>query len=113
MVLESGGRSFSISSSGSADLFINAGKSHRRGASTGENGDDDEIKTSEEAIRDREIISESSVDMAAGKQSWQAERAKWWKVYLMHFLFMWNSRTYEYVSVSCPNFYYLHTHLIR
>ena len=28
------------------------------------------------------------------------ERLKWWKVYALHFLFMWNSRTFEYVSVS-------------
>jgi iron-regulated transporter 1 len=35
------------------------------------------------------------------------ERAKWWKVYALHLLFMWNSRTYEYVSVS----YYLPTYL--
>lgn len=30
------------------------------------------------------------------------ERMRWWKVYAMHFLFMWNSRTFEYVSVSVP-----------
>ncbi len=28
------------------------------------------------------------------------ERWKWWKIYGMHFLFMWNSRGFEYVSVS-------------
>ena len=27
------------------------------------------------------------------------ERMKWWKVYALHFLFMWNTRTYEYASV--------------
>ncbi|CZR58376.1 uncharacterized protein PAC_08268 [Phialocephala subalpina] len=27
------------------------------------------------------------------------ERMKWWRVYAMHFLFMWNSRTFEYVSI--------------
>ena len=34
------------------------------------------------------------------KTTLKDERWKWWKVYAMHFLFMWNSRTYEYVSVS-------------
>lgn len=29
-----------------------------------------------------------------------SERRKWWRVYAMHFLFMWNIRTYEYVSVG-------------
>lgn len=28
------------------------------------------------------------------------ERTKWWKIYMLHFLFMWNTRTFEYVSVS-------------
>lgn len=27
------------------------------------------------------------------------ERMKWWKVYALHFLFMWNTKTYEYASV--------------
>jgi hypothetical protein len=30
----------------------------------------------------------------------RAQRWKWWKVYALHLLFMWNSRTYEYASVS-------------
>jgi hypothetical protein len=30
----------------------------------------------------------------------KGERLKWWKVYAMHFLFSWNSRTFENVSVS-------------
>ena len=34
-----------------------------------------------------------------GRTSWE-ERMKWWKIYALHFLFMWNSRTFEYVSVS-------------
>lgn len=28
------------------------------------------------------------------------ERWKWWKVYCLHFMFMWNHRTLEYASVS-------------
>ncbi|KAH7327182.1 Ferroporti-1 [Rhexocercosporidium sp. MPI-PUGE-AT-0058] len=27
------------------------------------------------------------------------ERTKWWKIYMLHFLFMWNTRTFEYVSI--------------
>ncbi|KAG4439095.1 hypothetical protein IFR05_005437 [Cadophora sp. M221] len=27
------------------------------------------------------------------------ERTKWWKIYVLHFLFMWNTRTFEYVSI--------------
>lgn len=28
------------------------------------------------------------------------EGTKWWKIYTLHFLFMWNTRTFEYVSVG-------------
>ena len=45
-------------------------------------------------------VSEESVVTRKG------ERMKWWKVYAMHFLFAWNSRTYENVSVR------LRTHFI-
>jgi hypothetical protein len=27
-------------------------------------------------------------------------RAKWFRIYVLHLLFMWNLRTYEYASVS-------------
>lgn len=33
------------------------------------------------------------------KMSPREERLKWWRIYAMHFLFSWNSRTFEYVSV--------------
>jgi hypothetical protein len=33
-------------------------------------------------------------------RSKRGERWKWWKMYTLHFLFMWNTRTYEYASVS-------------
>jgi hypothetical protein len=40
------------------------------------------------------------------KMSAREERMKWWRIYAMHFLFSWNSRTFEYVSVArilpCP-----------
>lgn len=34
------------------------------------------------------------------KMSPREERMKWWRIYAMHFLFSWNSRTFEYVSVG-------------
>lgn len=37
------------------------------------------------------------------KMSAKEERRKWWKIYAMHFLFSWNSRTFEYVSVRNPH----------
>ncbi|KAK0114335.1 hypothetical protein ONS95_013827 [Cadophora gregata] len=27
------------------------------------------------------------------------ERKKWWRIYFLHFAFMWNTRTFEYVSI--------------
>jgi hypothetical protein len=35
------------------------------------------------------------------------ERWKWWRVYALHFLFVWNTRTYEYASVgaSCDDYW--------
>lgn len=38
------------------------------------------------------------------KMTSREERMKWWRVYAMHFLFMWNSRTFEYVSVRTTYF---------
>jgi hypothetical protein len=96
MVLESGGRSFSTSSSGSVDVFLNTGKRHRHH----EMLPGDEPTRNEEAIQDTDSMTEASVDVSLGKEPSGIERSKWWKVYAMHFLFMWNSRTYEYVSVS-------------
>jgi len=98
MVAESG-RSSSISSCGSVNDFIDAGKMHRRDTFTGENNMDDERKNSEEALRGSEVFNRCSVDLPVRKVLQQTQRARWWKVYLMHFLFMWNSRTYEYASV--------------
>ena len=37
---------------------------------------------------------------ASGKMSAQDEKEKWRKIYALHFLFMWNTRTYEFASVS-------------
>ncbi|TVY44297.1 Solute carrier family 40 member [Lachnellula subtilissima] len=99
MVAESG-RSSSISLSGSADDFISPSQRHPRDTSTGENDMMDEgRKNSEEGMRDSEVLSDCSVDMPVSKILQQTDRVKWWKVYLMHFLFMWNSRTYEYASI--------------
>jgi hypothetical protein len=44
----------------------------------------------------------SSEEGGMERTSWE-ERMKWWKVYALHFLFMWNSRTFEYVSVGWPS----------
>ena len=30
----------------------------------------------------------------------KGSRAKWFRIYVLHLLFMWNLRTYEYASVS-------------
>ena len=42
--------------------------------------------------RDNESVNE--------KISAQDEKEKWRKIYALHFLFMWNTRTYEFASVS-------------
>jgi hypothetical protein len=63
--------------------------------------DDEGKKYSQETIDDLEssLSGMSSESGGAKMTSWE-ERMKWWKVYALHFLFMWNSRTFEYVSVS-------------
>jgi len=40
------------------------------------------------------------------KLSRTEERKKWWKVYALHFLFVWNTRGYEFASVCA---YFLFT----
>jgi hypothetical protein len=65
----------------------------------GEGGDDDDAFVEElEGARESEIWN----GLQARKLSYlgRDERWKWWKVYALHFLFMWNTRTYEYASVS-------------
>lgn len=66
-----------------------------------EDWDGEGKRNSEETIDDLEssISGLSSEEEEKGRTSWE-ERLKWWKVYALHFLFMWNSRTFEYVSVS-------------
>lgn len=51
-------------------------------------------------VDDEEGIWREGGNFEIERKSRGGERMKWWKVYAMHFLFMWNSRTYEYVSVS-------------
>jgi iron-regulated transporter 1 len=65
-----------------------------------EDWDGEGKRDSEETIDDLEssISGLSSEASVVGKTSWE-ERLKWWKVYALHFLFMWNSGTFEYVSV--------------
>lgn len=97
MALESGNRSFSTSSSGSVEVFLNAGRRHgHQDILPGE----ELTRNNEEAIQDTDSMTEASIDVSSGKAPSVIEKSKWLKVYALHFLFMWNSRTYEYVSVS-------------
>ena len=53
----------------------------------------------DESAADTELLSEDS--MTEFKHpSCAGERLKWWKLYTLHFMFMWSTRTYEYASVS-------------
>lgn len=52
-------------------------------------------------------LSRLSSDGSEGKGTKWEERVKWWKVYALHFLFAWNSRTFEYVSVSHFGYVYI------
>jgi hypothetical protein len=62
--------------------------------------DEGENRKSDVTVDDLESsMSGLSSEMGHEKTTWE-ERMKWWKVYALHFLFMWNSRTFEYVSVS-------------
>lgn len=60
----------------------------------------EEVKrTSEDSELEIESLDEGeTVEERKGVK--KGERLKWWKVYAMHFLFSWNSRTFENVSVS-------------
>lgn len=53
----------------------------------------------DESAADTELLSEDSITESK-PFSRASDRMKWWKVYSLHFLFMWNMRTYEYASVS-------------
>jgi hypothetical protein len=65
--------------------------------------DEGEKRKSDVTIDDLESsVSGFSSETGDQKTAWE-ERMKWWKVYALHFLFMWNSRTFEYVSVSSPS----------
>ena len=64
----------------------------------------------EEVLEEEEVELSDTDDEAHAKRSrqvrrflgWEAGRSKWWKIYALHFLFMWNTRMYEYASVSLP-----------
>jgi hypothetical protein len=63
--------------------------------------DEDGTRYSQETVDELDSsISGLSSEMGGERRTSWEERAKWWKVYALHFLFMWNSRTFEYVSVS-------------
>jgi iron-regulated transporter 1 len=63
--------------------------------------DEDDRRDSDETIDELESsLSVLSSEGNGGRGTSWEERLKWWKMYALHFLFMWNSRTFEYVSVS-------------
>ena len=63
--------------------------------------DEEGKRDSQETIDELESsVSWVSSEMGEEKRTSWEERMKWWKVYALHFLFMWNSRTFEFVSVS-------------
>jgi len=64
--------------------------------------DEEGKRYSQETIDELESsVSGMSSELGGKKRTSWEDRMKWWKVYALHFLFMWNSRTFEYVSVSC------------
>jgi hypothetical protein len=67
-----------------------------------------EVERENESSETSEEDDSLSVFSLEGKASSWDDRIKWWKVYVMHFLYMWNSRTYEYVSVSSCTLISLH-----
>ena len=70
---------------------------HIHDTDSGDESDEDEGKRRSHEV---DLLNEGSNRLFKIKTPIAGERWKWWKVYAMHFLFMWNSRTYEYVSVS-------------
>ncbi|KAF4628702.1 hypothetical protein G7Y89_g9454 [Cudoniella acicularis] len=87
-------RRLSTSSTRSADAFL---RRHDVSAPRAD-GTEERKKSGEEVNREFEAMSESS-DEDESTISHPMDKWKWWKVYAMHFLFTWNSRTYEYVSI--------------
>jgi hypothetical protein len=68
----------------------------------------EEKRDSEDSMDELESsLSGLSSDGSEGKGTKWEERLKWWKVYALHFLFAWNSRTFEYVSVGHSEYVYL------
>jgi hypothetical protein len=62
--------------------------------------DDEGKRYSQETVDELDSsVSGMSSEMGGEKKTSWEERMKWWKIYALHFLFMWNSRTFEYVSV--------------
>jgi len=62
-----------------------------------------EMRGSDEApfVNDAESLSgEDSDEQPKAPLTRAEERKKWWKVYLLYFLFLWNSNLYEYASVG-------------
>ncbi|TVY81125.1 Solute carrier family 40 member [Lachnellula suecica] len=99
MASNSVGRSLSISSTSSAEIDVLSShtKRHRHAGTHPGQGSarDDDVDAPMPVL----TSSEESIEVFPGTASGAIGRSKWWRVYMMHFLFMWNSRTYEYVSI--------------
>ena len=66
-------------------------------------GDDTEGEDEDgNGLDEMEFLDEGIEGSFLGHSTQGGDRAKWWKVYALHFLFMWNTRMYEYASVLSP-----------
>lgn len=52
-----------------------------------------------ESLNGNRIIEEDGIDDGKVLDT-KSARARWYRIYVLHLLFMWNLRTYEYASVS-------------
>jgi len=95
----------SDASSAGPDLLSSEPGSNFHGRQSFEARNDDDITDDDERVtrtfpQERFLVDELGFGDESIKVRVVGERAKWWKIYTMHFMFMWNTRTYEYASVS-------------
>jgi hypothetical protein len=68
---------------------------------------DDEVVVENEMFNDEGDTCPNGASMEGehgcghGKLFAYDQKGRWRKVYALHFMFMWNTRTYEYASVGC------------
>jgi hypothetical protein len=93
-------RHSSASSTGSGDGFIKKNEvENNRGLSGGLSegfSDDGIIENGREVTQF--LIKEQDGETLERRLPVE-KRTKWWKIYTLHLLFMWNTRTYEYASI--------------